>query len=76
MGHGRPRLRAAGALTTVLVGLAVLMAGCATGGDTRQASTERAPVPVKVAKVAKGAIAATLSYSGELQPVDQVDLLA
>lgn len=48
----------------------------ACGQTATQQTGARAAVPVRVAKATNGSISSTLSYSGELQPVDQVELLA
>src|SRR2546426_5925608 len=62
---------------TVLAGIAGLVVfSTACSGAAATQSTVRPPAPVRVAKVTKGSIASSLSYSGELQAVDQVDLVA
>jgi RND family efflux transporter MFP subunit len=53
--------------------LGLVAVSCQGGDSGKQA--ERAPIPVRVLKVAKGDIAVTLAYSGELKSVDTVDLL-
>ncbi len=58
-------------LGAVLLAAAV---GCGGSADTAPAAG-RAPVPVRVAPVTRGPIAATLAYSGEVQATDQVDLI-
>ena len=55
-------------------GTVVFSIACQGAAPTQ--STARPPVPVRLAKVTKGTIASNLSYSGELQAVDQVDLVA
>ena len=53
--------------------LAVALAAC-----TEQAAeevAEQAPVPVRVVSASKGTIQATLSFSGEIKPSSQVDIL-
>ena len=80
--HLRQRLRAGlrrrrapylGATAVVVLG--VVAAACSSGGGDANRPAERAPIPVRVAKAAKGDISVTLAYSGELKAVDTVDLL-
>ncbi|MBI2885596.1 MAG: efflux RND transporter periplasmic adaptor subunit [Chloroflexi bacterium] len=68
---GRPRASAALAVTALAFTL--LVASCQGRGQEQVA---RAPVPVKVAPATRGNIASTLSYTGEVQAVDQIDFLA
>ena len=59
-----------------ILALALAFASCARGNEGSQQPVVQAPAPVKVAPVSRGEIAATLSFPGEIQSVDQIDLLS
>ena len=64
------------ALAASLLVMATLAAACAGDDEAlREQPADRAPIPVKVAQVSRGDIAATLAYSGEIRPVDRIELL-
>jgi HlyD family secretion protein len=59
--------------------LVLLVTGCnaASAAPEQQVSApERPPVPVEVTKAETGNVAATLSYSGDLQPVHSLSLVS
>src|SRR5438552_4023625 len=59
-----------------LAGTLLVATACSGGSNAAQGAGARPPVPVRVAKATKGSIASNLSYSGELQPIDSVEVLA
>ncbi|MSQ14711.1 MAG: efflux RND transporter periplasmic adaptor subunit [Dehalococcoidia bacterium] len=68
--HGRSRW-----LSLALIVMALFLVNC-SGGSSSPPQAARLAVPVRVVTLAPGSIAGTLSYSGELQARDQVDLVA
>lgn len=65
------------ALKLLIVGgsMALLAAGCASDEPSEQA-VARAPAPVRTELVTKGDISSTVSFSGEVQAVDRLNLTA
>lgn len=68
------RRRGGAAVLSAAALIGVVGASCTANNQAPQ-QTERAPIPVRVTKAARGDIAVTLAYSGELKAVDTVDLL-
>ena len=61
-------------LSVASIVMALLLVSCSSSSSQPQAA--RLAVPVRVVTLAPGSIAGTLSYSGELQAQDQVDLVS
>lgn len=59
-------------ITFAVTAFALAFASCA---QQEAPTAVRAPVPVKVTKVTKGNIQSTLAFSGEIQALDQVDMV-
>jgi multidrug efflux pump subunit AcrA (membrane-fusion protein) len=55
---------------------ATVVLSIACQGAAATQSNARPPAPVRVTKVTKGSIASNLSYSGEIQALDAVDIMA